>query len=240
MQKTFFRRFVRPLIPFPKQKTLKRIFPRFETRNVVHLAHKYGIDLMIDVGANYGQFVEKMRSARFRGDIISFEPISAAHAFLVAKAGRDPHWHIAPRMAIGDTEGDIEINIYADSSLSSPYRIIDSNETPVIERVHMMRLDDALTGFDLTGRQILLKIDVQGFETAVLDGAPETLEKATAIMLEVSLLPMYEHETPYLEMLSRLRELGFHAVYFAPVLNRNRLGEAVQMDAFLVRNPGAR
>lgn len=236
-KKSFFRRFVRPLIPFPKQKTLKRIFPRFETRNNAHLAGKYGIDLIIDVGANYGQFVEKMRSAKFRGEIISFEPIAAAHAFLTAKAERDPEWRIAPRMAIGDHEGDIEINIYSDSSLSSPYRMISSSETPVIERAPMMRLDDALSTFDLRGRNILLKIDVQGFESAVLDGATETLEKSKAIMLEVSLLQMYEHETPYLEMLMRLRELGFHAVYFAPVLNRNKLGETDQMDAFLVRNP---
>lgn len=236
-KKSFFRRFVRPLVPFPKRKTLKKIFPRFETRNIVHLAHKYGIDLMIDVGANYGQFVEKMRSARYRGEIISFEPLSAAHAILVDKANRDPAWRIAPRMAIGDHRGEIEINVYADTSLSSPYRLLAAGEPPAVEHAPMARLDDAIAEVDLDGRNILLKIDVQGFETAVLDGAPLTLEKARAVMLEVSLLPSYEHETPYLEMLSRLRDLGFHAVYFSPVLNRNRLGEAVQMDAFLVRDP---
>lgn len=232
-----FKTYIRPLIPFPKRKTLRRYFPSFETRNIAFLAQKYGIDLIVDVGANFGQFAEKMRSAKFRGDIISFEPLSFAHDALMKKSHKDAKWHIAPRMAIGDRTDEIDINVYSDSSLSSAYRIISATTEPTIERVPLRRLDDALKGYDTKDRNLLLKIDVQGFEQAVLDGAPETLAHAKALMLEVSLIQMYENEVPYLEMLTRLRNDGFHAVYFSPVVNRNRLGEAVQVDAFLVRNP---
>jgi len=236
-KKSKFKTYIRPLIPFPKRKTLLKYFPSFETRNIAFLAKKYGVGLIIDVGANHGQFAEKMRSARFQGDIISFEPISFAHGALEKKSRKDTKWHIAPRMAIGDRNAEIDINIYSDSSLSSAYRIISATDEPVVERVPMRRLDDALAEYDLDNRTLLLKIDVQGFEHAVLDGAPQILKRADALMLEVSLIKMYENETPYLEMLTRLRDAGFHAVYFSPVVNRKRLGEAVQLDAFLVRNP---
>lgn len=236
-KRKIFKTYIRPFIPFPKRKTLRRYFPSFETRNIAFLAQKYGIDLLIDVGANYGQFAEKMRSAKFRGDIISFEPLSFAHDALMKKSHKDAKWHIAPRMAIGDRTDEIDVNVYPDSSLSSAYRIISATAEPTVERVPMRRLDDALNEYDLDNRNLLLKIDVQGFEQAVLDGAPETLNRAKALMLEVSLIQMYENEIPYLEMLTRLRSEGFHAIYFSPVVNRNRLGEAVQVDAFLVRNP---
>lgn len=236
-KKSFFRTYIRPLLPFPKRKTIRRYFPPFETRNIAFLAKKYGIDTIIDVGANYGQFVEKMRSVKFRGEIISFEPISFVHAAIEKKAGKDPNWRIAPRMAIGDRNGEIDINIYGDSSLSSPYTMVASSETPTVERLQLRTLDDALAEYDLRDRNILLKIDVQGFEPAVLDGARETLNHVTAIMMEVSLIRMYEHEVPYIEMLGRLRDIGFHAVFFSPVINRKKLGETIQVDAFLVRKP---
>lgn len=238
-KKSIFKTYVRPLIPFPKRRTLLKIFPSFETRNIAFLADKYGIVLIIDVGANQGQFAEKMRSAKYRRDIISFEPVSIVHDALKKKSRRDANWFVAPRMAIGDRNGEIDINIYPDSTLSSAYRIISEIQEPTIERVSMYRLDDALAEYDLDKRTLLLKIDVQGFEQAVLDGAPQTLKRAAALMVEVSLIKMYEHETPYLEMLTRLRDAGFHAIYFPPVVNRKRLGEAVQVDAFLVRNPQA-
>jgi len=237
MTKSFFRSHLRPLLPFPKRRTWLRWFPPYETRNIVHLMALHGVDGVIDVGGNQGQFIQKLRSAGFRGPALSFEPLSSAHKTLESKAAKDSNWRIAPRMAIGDREGTLEINIYEDTSLSSTYKIIGSSEEPEVERSPMRRLDDALeeSGFDC--RKPLLKIDVQGFEDKVLDGAPETLKRAEALFLEVSLQPMYEQDTPYLEMLERLRELGFHAVFFTPVLNRKKLGEAIQLDAFLVRNP---
>lgn len=233
--KSFFMTYLRPLIPFPRRKTLRRWFPSFETRNIVHLLHKYGIDTIVDIGANEGQFVGKMRSAGFRGQVISFEPIGAVHGRLRAKAQRDRRWTVAPRMALGDHNGEIEINVYPDTSLSSALPLLTEGGNARRETVPVRRLDDVAEEMGIDGAGILLKVDVQGLEKAVFAGAPDFLSRVKAIFLEVSLIPVYEGETSYLEMLSWLRDRGFNAVYFAPVLNRQRLGEAYQMDALLVR-----
>ena len=71
-----------------------------------------GVNLVLDVGANIGQFGRKnLRDAGYRGRIVSFEPLSTAWNTLSAEASRDSLWNIAPRMAIGDKNGDVRINV---------------------------------------------------------------------------------------------------------------------------------
>ncbi len=71
----------------------------------------FDIDMVLDVGANVGQFASELRSVGYKGYLVSFEPLSAAHTALSEAAGRDPKWHVHPRSAIGDNDGEIEINI---------------------------------------------------------------------------------------------------------------------------------
>ena len=55
------------------------------------------IDLLLDVGANEGQYALRMRRAGFQGRIVSFEPLSDAFAALerraaATRAGRLAGW----------------------------------------------------------------------------------------------------------------------------------------------------
>lgn len=224
---------IRIFIPFPSRNTLRRWFPRFEERNIAYLFAQAGVDTIIDVGAHNGEFATKMRSCRFRGRIISFEPVSAFHQMLLDKSRTDSAWEIAPRMGLGATPGELEIKILG--SHSSFQKMIYQSESSA-EIVNVRRLDDVMPDFKIPDTaNIALKIDVQGFEKDVLEGALKTLGRAKAILIEVSLKPLYVGEVYYLEMLSYLREKGFHVVYFSPVVNRQRLGEMWQVDALLIR-----
>src|ERR1700704_6221632 len=117
------------------------------------------IDLVLDVGANTGQFVHQCRAAGYKREIISFEPSAAAHASLLQSAGSDPHWTVADRMALGATTGEIEINIAAAPDSAYLQK----------EKVPLRRLDYALADlhpdlFEATSasaRCIFLKLDVQ-------------------------------------------------------------------------------
>lgn len=233
--KSFFRKYIRPCVPFPKRRTLLRWFPSFETRNVAFILKNNGVDTLIDVGANIGQFATKMRSAGYRGRIVSFEPILAVHKQLSRLAARDPDWHVAQCMALGAQEGTATINVMADHSLSS---LLTANDLHPIrhERVPIKPLDNALVNCGIPDNSTLaLKVDVQGYEPQVFEGATQTLAKCKAVFIEVSLRSVYAGELNYLDMLTWLRDRGFHAVYFAPVLNRQKLGEMWQMDVLLLR-----
>lgn len=233
-QRGFLKTHLRPLIPFPKRKTLQRWFPSFETRNIVHILRQAGVDTILDVGANVGQFAIKMRSAGFKGRIISFEPIGEAHRQLAA-AGQRFGFEVAPQMALGAEEGEITVNVMADSTLSSALDLMGV-EPVRQERVRMRTLDAVIADFGIPPEAtVAFKIDVQGFEPEVFRGAEQVLARAKAVFIEVSLRAVYAGEENYLETLGWLKTRGFHAVYFSPVLNRKKLGEAYQMDALLLR-----
>jgi hypothetical protein len=66
-----------------------------------------GVTVVLDVGANIGQFARSIRKAGYRARIISFEPLSVAHAKLLVAAQRDPLWDVAPRCALGASHGEV-------------------------------------------------------------------------------------------------------------------------------------
>src|ERR1700747_2841378 len=70
-------------------------------RALASLLREKGINLVLDVGANGGQFACEIREYGYQGRIVSFEPISSVHAQLVERAKGDRNWIIADRTAIG-------------------------------------------------------------------------------------------------------------------------------------------
>src|SRR5688572_8587852 len=69
----------------------------------------FQIDCVFDVGANEGQYAEKLREIGFRGSIISFEPIPALASVLRRKATRDPDW-IIEEIALDETVRTVAFN----------------------------------------------------------------------------------------------------------------------------------
>src|SRR5476649_785985 len=99
LQRSFYRQWVRPFIPFPRKGTLLRWFPPHHERNIVYLMDALGIDLVLDIGANEGQFGQQLRRCGYGGRIVSFEPVEDVHATLSAAASGDRLWQIAPALA---------------------------------------------------------------------------------------------------------------------------------------------
>jgi FkbM family methyltransferase len=200
-----------------------------------------GIDLLIDVGANKGQYAVSRRKSGYKGEILSFEPLSSAHAKLLVLAREDPRWTIADRMAIGDRSGEIIINLAGNSESSSVLPMLKTHlaaapESRYIatESVPLRRLDDILEP-TAVGRRIFLKLDVQGFERKVLDGAEHTLARAVGLQLEMSLLPLYQGETLMPQMHQLLQGKGFELWDIRPGFRNRTTGRLLQVDAIFTR-----
>ena len=181
---------------------LKRFTPSAseDLRNAMLFQHM-GITHVIDIGANTGQFAESLYDFGFQGKVISFEPVSSAYQELLKRAERYPHWQVAERCAIGSQDGEIEINVSDDTVFSSILEIKDSyvshnKKSQIIgkEKTPIHRLDSIIGQYisDPSAR-IMLKIDTQGYEKEVLDGAPETLKRAQGLKIEIPLYAIYEH-----------------------------------------------
>lgn len=183
---------------------------------IVTSLRKFGIDLVIDVGANAGQFASEIRDCGYCGQIVSIEPISEAHHRLVKASRRDGRWRIHPRCALGGYDGEAEINIAGNSVSSSILPMLGAHRSIAPEstyqgkeKVSVYRLDTIIEPYLAGAHAPFLKIDTQGFESQVLDGARETLPRVKGILLELSLVPLYEGQNLWRELIERLEADGF-------------------------------
>ena len=200
------------------------------------------VDVVFDVGANIGQFAQELRSVGFSGEIISFEPLSSAHAVLSKAAQADAKWKIHPRAAVGDQDGEIEINIAGNSVSSSVLRMLEAHSAAAVgsahvasERTPLTRLDTVAPTYLSAHARPFIKIDTQGFESQVLDGAAETLKRAHGVLLELSLVPLYEGQTLWLEIIQRMADQGFTLWAIQKGFTDPRTGRSLQMDGIFLR-----
>lgn len=198
------------------------------------------IDLVLDVGANVGQFAMRLRNAGYRGRIISFEPYAAAYRQLERSASRDPQWN-ACRLALSDSEGEAELNVaansFSSSLLSMTARHLESAPDSAYvdsERVRTARLDSLWDGL-VAGSRAWIKLDVQGYEMQVLRGAGERIREARVVETELSLAPLYEGAAPWRALVDWLEERGFSLGGVEPGFDDARSGRMLQFDGLFVR-----
>lgn len=205
------------------------------------------VDVVLDAGANIGQFALGLRRAGYAGRIVSFEPLPDAWRQLNDAARRDPRWDVPPAVALGATDGQVEINVAGNSVSSSILEMLHSHASAAPasryvarERVPLRRLDSLAPGLVAPDAAPFLKIDTQGYETQVLDGASQLLERAAGLQLELSLVPLYAGQALYRELMDRLDAAGFDLWALWPGFTDPDNGRMLQVDAVFFRRPGDR
>ena len=205
----------------------------------------FNVDLVLDVGANQGQFARELLNAGFSGRIVSFEPLSDAHAKLLANSRGNAQWTVADRCAIGDRTGTAMINVAGNSQSSSLLGMLDVHEQAApasryvgTERVALRRLDEVGAAYVAAARAPFLKIDVQGYEDRVIGGASGLLLEMLGLQLEMSLVPLYEGERVFEFWLPRLRSFGFELWWLRPGFTDKVSGRALQVDGIFFRSVG--
>jgi FkbM family methyltransferase len=197
------------------------------------------IDLVVDVGANAGQWARELRAVGYGGAIVSFEPLAAAYAELEEAAAGDAAWSTR-RLALGDATGEAELHVAGNDGASSsllemgPAHLQAAPAARYVgtERVPVARLDDVEL---LPVERLFLKLDVQGAERAVLAGARETLLRVRVVECELSLVELYEGQALLEEQLALLREAGFAPWSLQGSFADPSSGRLLQADGIFVR-----
>jgi FkbM family methyltransferase len=201
------------------------------------------IQTVVDVGANTGQFAQKILEFFPNAHLFCFEPLpepySILNGWVNTQAGRVEVFN----QAVGDSEGRMEMNFHTDHSPSSSllkstgvtesYFPFTAKQEPV--SIEITTLDAAL-GRRLAEmpKDILVKIDVQGYEDRVIRGGRMVLSTAKACILEVSLDSLYEQQAEFKDLLSMLGQLGFrYAGNLQQVYEED--GHVIYLDAVFIK-----
>jgi FkbM family methyltransferase len=209
------------------------------------------ITCVLDVGAHVGQYGRFLRNIGYEGQIVSFEPIQANFAALLQRSAGDRRW-TALRMALGNHNAIVPMNVAhvtQFSSFLSPNqysldRFDGFSHVDRVEMVEMKRLDvifDACVAPAHDAR-VFLKLDTQGYDLNVLEGAGSCLDRTLGLQSELSVKPLYEGMTGYITAMSSLHRMGFDLTGVFPVLRDEHL-RIVEFDSVMVKavspGPGA-
>jgi FkbM family methyltransferase len=204
----------------------------FDRRRARRLADA-GIDLVVDVGAGQGQYGALLREHGYHGRIVSFEPVPQSFAELRSRSAGDARWEIH-NVALGAAAGSGKMHVASNLASSSFLPLLSELEETVPElavtgstEVSVARLDD----IDVSGGPLMLKLDVQGYEDRVLDGAAETLRRAVLLECELSLAELYGDQAQLAKLLFRLDGSGFRMVDLDPFFYDPRDGRVLSIDA---------
>jgi FkbM family methyltransferase len=179
------------------------------------------INLVIDVGANRGQFALGLRSDGYCGSIVSFEPAIGPYQELMRLTSSDERWK-SYHCALGERSGRTKLNISLSDTFSSildqttnAYAFEQSSAVTHVEDIDIFRLDDVcpLRSSD----RAFLKIDTQGFEKEVLAGASIALKSLFGVLMEIPVVHMYKNVWSFEEAVAFMKSAGFVPAQITPV-----------------------
>ena len=210
-------------------------------RHISWLLRELRVNVVLDVGANVGQYGEKLRRSGYTGRIVSFEPVAELCAELRDKAATDDDWHVH-HCALGEEEGEAEINVTPGtmSSLLDPSafgrdwseRLRESRTETVRVRRLQDVLDEATAGVE--DPRVYLKMDTQGFDLQTFRGAGERVNELLGLQSEVACVPIYEGMPRMAEQLGVYERAGFEITGMFSVSRDKPTLRVIEFDVVMI------
>lgn len=225
------------ILPFPP--------PHSYERHILELFAALAVNCIIDVGAHEGEFYQLMRQIGYDGHIVSFEPVPESFEQLRRVAEGDSHWR-GYDFALGREAGTLPINVPDSTGFASflkpnaycGERFPDAQWDGCTVVVRIERLQsiypDAVAGIEHP--RVFLKMDTQGWDSHVFEGAGETLADVVALQSEVSVIPIYHGMRSFVESIAHYNALGFDLTNLFPVTFDADDIRVIEYDCVMRRN----
>jgi len=201
----------------------------------------HNISLVLDVGAYTGTYAQSLRRFGYKKEIISFEPVKESYDKLIINSLKDKKWYIYDRVAIGNDNKLVKINVSKKKDSSSILKIKRNHiklepESKILkyEYVKMIKLDKIIKEY-VKKKNTFLKIDTQGYEYPILLGSGNLLKKIKLIQLELSLHELYEGQESWVEILKFLENFNFKIWNIIPGFKNKKIGKLIQFDLILYK-----
>jgi FkbM family methyltransferase len=177
--------------------------------------------------------------------IHSFEPSPDAYPDLETRAHASAGRHVAHNFGIGDRAETLVLHSAVDALPASSLLTSTEENTAAFPQtaktrdltVEIKTLDEIAGALDpAIEDDLLVKIDVQGYEDRVIRGGRKTIGRARAVIVEVQNAYLYEGQPTFRDIFMLLDVLGF---VFSGVLDQfaDNNGRVLYFDAVFM-NPG--
>jgi len=222
----------------------RHLYQYLVDEHVGWMLRELGVNVVLDVGANAGQFATRLRRAGYRGRIVSFEPLPHLVARLRQAAEADPDWLVYDH-ALGDAEGEPEMNVTEGLGVTSS--LLPASEFgkgwssrlrhTTTQTVRVRRLDgvfdEVVAGVDAP--RVYLKMDTQGYDLQVFAGAGDCVKQVVGMQSEVSSVPIYDGMPRLPEQISVYEAAGFENTGMFPVTRDPRTHRVIEFDVVMIR-----
>lgn len=198
-------------------------------------------DLVLDIGANRGQFAMSLFDYGYKHNVLSFEPLSEIYKILEENSKTNGLWYLHEKCCVGDKETIVDINLSnlaGNSSVlaikSTKYNVPDSHyvKKESVPQITLATLNE--NRLIKQAKNIFVKMDIQGYEHYVISQLPYINYKINGFYLELSLVNLYEDQKDYLYICNQLKEFGYDLVYVEPeYIRSNRM---VQFNGLFLHN----
>ena len=199
------------------------------------------IKTVLDVGANTGQFATIINTILPESFIYSFEPLQQCFTSLQQNTKRIENIKCF-RFALGHEQAEVMMHANEFSPSSSILEMADlhKNAFPYTknstnEPVEVRTLDSVLPQLELQ-KNVLAKIDVQGYELDVLRGASEALRLIDTLIIETSYYELYASQPLFDDVYSFMAKNGFIFRGNFDQVKSAANGEVLQGDAIFTRS----
>lgn len=199
------------------------------------------IGTVLDIGANTGEFSKEVFAHLPHASVFAFEPLADCFAKMQSALRGNPRF-VGFNVALGEASGETQIrrSSFHPSSSLLPMAALHKDLFPktareTLETIRIARLDDYLPQMQLEGN-VMIKMDVQGFEDKVIAGGTEVFKKTSLVLVETSFKELYEGQPLFGDIHDRLRNLGF-SYRGAAAEHRNKKDKTLlYQDSLFVRD----
>ncbi len=186
---------------------------------------------ILDIGANHGNWTRDALLFFPQAQFTLVEPQDhlKVHIRDLVSAGHKLLW---VNLGIADQSGTLPFHFSQrdDSSTFAPPHGDVPMETRLVE---VKTLDDLLTSYGLPVPE-MIKIDAEGFDLKVMDGARSVLGKTDVFLLEASVTCPYENTV--LKTVNRMNELGYRLIDITEINRSPKYGVLWLMELAFLRN----
>jgi FkbM family methyltransferase len=210
--------------------------------HVSALLDRYRVNLVVDVGANRGQYVSRLRAAGYAGHVASFEPVAEVFAQLREAAADDPRWTVHP-YALGREDATTSMHVVPGtlSSVLAPTdfgaRRYEKLRATTEQAIEVRRLDGLLDELlaPVPDPRPYLKLDTQGYDLEVFAGLGDRASEFVGMQSELALMTIYEGMPRLPDALGTYEAAGFEVTGLYPVSRERRTGRVLEFDCVMVR-----